>query len=545
MHRRTFRSLTTLVAAGALALGLSVGGPGSAAPPISGRDAATQASQDTRRGSDAVLQGYLRDTWKSFVAMTDEETGLPADNVAGDLAASSRSGFTSPTNIGAYLWSTVVARDTGLIGKFEARSRLAQTIDTVAGLEKHEPSGMFYNWYDPASGDEAGDLAGDRRPAEPVPLQRRQRVAGHRPAGRGPGRRLGARGGGRRPLPMDFGYYYNEAEGIRQNPGDPVGGQIRGGFWVDPPPPPAPGGCTSVPGNYRGGAEVYYTCHHYGAFNTEPRMASYLGIAAGQIPQKHYFGTMRTFPPTCDWSWTETKPTGAWAQHLGINVFEGALPYRGMKVVPTWGGSMFEALMVPLFVPEETWGPKSWGVNHPLYVKAQIEHGLDEAGYGYWGFSPSNNPAGGYREYGVDMLGMDGAGYTSDQERTDWEQPYEVDGCATNRVGEAAPTEYGDGVVTPHASFLALRYAKGAALGNLAKLRENFDAYGPGGFYDAVAVGSSTVSKRYLSLDQGMIMAALGNELAGDDLREYVSRGALADKLRPLMRSEVFASADR
>ncbi len=324
---------------------------------------------------------------------------------------------------------------------------------------------------------------------------------------------------------MDFGYYYNEAEGIRQNPGDPVGGQIRGGFWVDPPPPPAPGGCTSVPGNYRGGAEVYYTCHHYGAFNTEPRMASYLGIAAGQIPQKHYFGTMRTFPPTCDWSWTETKPTGAWAQHLGINVFEGALPYRGMKVVPTWGGSMFEALMVPLFVPEETWGPKSWGVNHPLYVKAQIEHGLDEAGYGYWGFSPSNNPAGGYREYGVDMLGMDGAGYTSDQERTDWEQPYEVDGCATNRVGEAAPTEYGDGVVTPHASFLALRYAKGAALGNLAKLRENFDAYGPGGFYDAVAVGSSTVSKRYLSLDQGMIMAALGNELAGDDLREYVSRG--------------------
>ena len=42
-----------------------------------------------------------------------------------------------------------------------------------------------------------------------------------------------------------------------------------------------------------------------------------------------------------------------------------------------------------------------------------------------------------------------------------------------------------------------------------------------------------------------MIRAALGNELAGDDLREYVSRGALADKLRPLMRSEVFASADR
>ena len=30
-----------------------------------------------------------------------------------------------------------------------------------------------------------------------------------------------------------------------------------------------------------------------------------------------------------------------------------------MKLIPTWGGSMFEALMVPLFVPEEKWGTKS------------------------------------------------------------------------------------------------------------------------------------------------------------------------------------------
>ena len=150
------------------------------------------------------------------------------------------------------------------------------------------------------------------------------------------------------------------------------------------------------------------------------------------------------------------------AQYLGIDVFEGTFPYRDLKLVPTWGGSMFEALMVPLFVPEETWGKRSWGVNHPLYVRAQIEHGLDEAGYGYWGFSPSNNPAGGYREYGVDALGMDGAGYTTDQERTDWDQPYE--GCP-DRPGEPAPTTYGDGVVTPHASFLALRYAPEAGAG--------------------------------------------------------------------------------
>ncbi len=255
---------------------------------------------------------------------------------------------------------------------------------------------------------------------------------------------------------MDFGFYYNAAENA-------PGGQIRGGFWDEDPHESA-----AVKGNYRNrGPDVWYTGHHYGAFNTEPRIASYLGIASGQIPREHYFGTYRTFQnENCDYAWTETKPVGEWKTYLGVRVFEGALPYRGMDIVPTWGGSMFEALMVPLFVPEETWGPKSWGVNHPLFVKGQIEHGLDEAKYGYWGFSPSSDPAGGYREYGVDQLGLDGAGYTSDEERTTVDQPF--DGC---RTGSPAPTSYGDGVVTPHASFLALRYAPQAALANLAKMR--------------------------------------------------------------------------
>ena len=105
-------------------------------------------------------------------------------------------------------------------------------------------------------------------------------------------------------------------------------------------------------------------------------MASYLGIAAGQIPTKHYWGPVRTFyNDNCDYSWTETRPTGGWKTYDGIPVFEGAQGYRDVNVVPTWGGSMFEALMVPLFVPEDQWGPRSWGVNHPLYVRGQIEHG--------------------------------------------------------------------------------------------------------------------------------------------------------------------------
>ena len=81
-----------------------------------------------------------------------------------------------------------------------------------------------------------------------------------------------------------------------------------------------------------------------------------------------------------------------------------------------------------------------------------------------------------------------------------------------------------------------------ASVANLEQLREDFDAYGRGGFYDAIAVGSGTVSKRYLSLDQGMIMAALGNALTGDNLRDYVSEGALEDRVRPLMEMEEFGA---
>ncbi|HET8969686.1 MAG TPA: glucoamylase family protein [Candidatus Nanopelagicales bacterium] len=475
-------------------------------------------------GDEATLRGYAADTWRSMAAMVDPTTGLVSDNVGGDLTG--RAAYTSPTNIGAYMWSAIAASDIGLIDDGEAQSRIAQTIASVATLEKHEPSGMFYNWYDPATKQKLTAWPADGSVVHPFLSSvdngwlatALTMVADRYPSLSDDAHAV--------LDDMDFNYYYN-----------PVENQIRGGFWVQPPP-----GCSTTNNftdEYADDPPVWFTCHHYGAFNTEPRMASYLGIASGQIPQRHYFGTFRTFHnDNCDYAWTEQRAVGEWKEYLGTRVFEGAYKYAGKRLIPTWGGSMFEALMVPLFVPEETWGPRSWGKNHPLYVRGQIEHGLAEAGYGYWGFSPSNNPAGGYREYGVDMLGLDGPGYTSDQERTDWEQPYE--GC---REGEPAPTEYGDGVVTPHASFLAMRYAPQAALSNLERIREDFDAYGPGGFYDAVAVRSGQVSRRYLSLDQGMVMAALGNALTGDNLRGYVSEGALTKRVRPLMEMEEFGNA--
>ena len=79
----------------------------------------------------------------------------------------------------------------------------------------------------------------------------------------------------------------------------------------------------------------------------------------GGAPETEYFGAWRTFPDTCDWSWQETRPVGFDRTYYGVNVFEGAYQYHGTRIVPGWGGSMFEALMPALFVPEEQWGRKA------------------------------------------------------------------------------------------------------------------------------------------------------------------------------------------
>jgi hypothetical protein len=469
---------------------------------------ATAAARD---GDRDVMRAYAADTWRSFELMVDPQTGLPSDNVS---ASGQRARYTSPTNIGTYLWSTIAARDLGVIKRREAYARMGKTLASVAELEYHEKSGQYFNWYDPQTGEKLTVWPNDGSTVHPflssvdngwlgAALMMVQRAE--------PRLRDEARAIERR---MDWGFYY-----------DPGAGLLRGGAWDDPPPQ------CNVPKD-----GDYFTCHHYGSLNTEPRITSYLGIADGDVPATHYFKMWRTFPDTCDWSWQEQRPEGVTRNYLGVDVFEGHYSYRGMDLVPSWGGSMFEALMVPLLVPEEEWGPRSWGVNHPLHVRSQQEHGLEEAGYGYWGFSPSNNPDGGYREYGVDPIGMEPNGYASDQERT------LVDyGFGECRPPQPPPADYGRGVVTPHASFLALDFDRAGALENLAKLRRNFDAYGEGGFYDAIDVTTPKVSKFWLALDQGMVMAALANELGGDRLQRYLAP-QLEDDVRPLLAMEQFTA---
>ena len=102
--------------------------------------------------------------------------------------------------------------------------------------------------------------------------------------------------------------------------------------------------------------------------------------------------------------------------------------------------------------------------------------------------------------------------------------------------------EYGEGVVTPHAAFLALDFAPQATMENLAALAADFPGlYGRGGFKDAVNVATGQIADRYLALDQGMVIAAIGNELTDDAFQGYLA-SVLEPSLAPLMAIEEFGA---
>ena len=75
------------------------------------------------------------------------------------------------------------------------------------------------------------------------------------------------------------------------------------------------------------------------------------------------------------------------------------------------------------------------------------------------------------------------------------------------------------------------------AYDNLLKLVE-LGAYGEGGFYDAVAVKSRTIAKRYLSLDQAMVMGSIGNVFGNGVIRNAFATGQVRKRIRPLIAME-------
>ena len=202
----------------------------------------------------ATLTQYAVDTWQSFVDMTFPN-GLPADNINEQGV---RALYTSPTNIGAYIWSTITARDLQIISTSEARQRISQTLKTLRTLERDSTSGMFYNWYNPETGAKLTIWPADGSTVYPFLstvdngwLATALIVVMHSD--------LKLKGQAQGILnDMNFGFFEDKNNGL-----------LYGGYWPNPGP-----NC-----NVNG-----FTCFDFGTLNTEPRISSYIGLTAMRSP---------------------------------------------------------------------------------------------------------------------------------------------------------------------------------------------------------------------------------------------------------------------
>ncbi|MGM7702505.1 glucoamylase family protein [Pseudalkalibacillus sp. Hm43] len=411
---------------------------------------------------DAQLKSIAKQTYRYFEDFTDSGTGLPYDAVRVDGNVDPKE-YTSPTNIGMYFMSTISADELGLLSEQEAVAKISKSLGTLESLKKW--NGLYYNWYYTEDGSlkkdwgqfistvdngwlSAGLIAVGK--AYPELYDQTHQLVEE----------------------MDYTHLY-----------DPEVGQMWGGYDV---------------------TKGETTSHHYGAFYTEPRVASYIAIGKKDAPKTHWWKMDRVMPVEYDWQ--SQTPEGYTTTYDGVEVFEGHYKYNGKKFVPSWGGSMFEALMPSLVLKEKELGERALGLNNQRHVDLQIEY-AEEKGYDVWGMSPAATPDG-YSEFAATPLGISG---------------YEK-----------------SNVVTPHATFLALEYAPEKAMDNIHELKE-MDTYSKYGFLDSVNAETGEVTQAYLALDQGMIMVSIANFLEDGVVRDYFHEDEIGKYPEDLLSREEFS----
>jgi hypothetical protein len=246
---------------------------------------------------------------------------------------------------------------------------------------------------------------------------------------------------------------------------------------------------------------------HYATLYTEARLGSLIAIGKGDVSEDHWFRMLRTFPAAC--TWQSLPPQSRRRKEVrGYAVTGGWYEWKGLRYVPSWGGSMFEALMPTLVVDERALAPRSLGRNAEVHVAIQRRYAQEELGWPVWGMSPAASPGPeGYREYGVPVLGARG---------------------------------YADAAVTPHAVALALPVDPGAAIANLRRLAARYDIYGEYGFFDSVDPRTGTIGAAYLVLDQAMLFLALANHLDAGIVQRRFSSDPIAARALSILADEDF-----
>ena len=531
MHRR-MRQLLPVVLIALIAVAGAAPAPLRAQTTTPGAAAPVAGTPGLNSSQHQTLLSLARDVWKfyGYDADIDPPTGLPRDNIGFD-GAPPQGNYTSPTNIGVYLWSIVAALDMHLVSHAEALQRFSLTLGTVEHLRKW--NGFLLSWYDTTNGHcltgpggqdcENGSISGQLISTVDngwygagLVVTRQALGAMHCPECQDLAQRASVL-----LQAMNYGQFFDYGDQCA----DITAGQMYGGWIIDQGP----------------------AGFHYGNLNTETRIAAYMGIGTHTMPGDVWWRTWRTLPSTnppppptgcamdtANFDWQgQYPPHGYYTTYNDpqsgqpFQVFEGHYVYTdtaefgSIPFVPSWGGSMFEGLMPNLVVPETAWGTQSFGLNDVRYAQMQVAWAREGLHYPVWGLSPSSTPddTGGYDAYGA--VGP----------------PY-PNALASN----ANCCPYDQSAVTPHASFLALDVIPGQAMANIAALRQLYpDLYGPYGFYDAVSPITGQVGHRYLVLDESMIMAALDNAMEGEAMQHHFAADPVGQAVRPYLTIEHFS----
>jgi hypothetical protein len=415
------------------------------------------------RDDRAFLERVARDTWRGLAALTDREHGLPVDHVRLADPDTHVGDYTNVTNVGLHLVAAVAAHELGLVPRPEAVAHVGRMLDTLDGLERHR--GFLFNYYDTTSLERTSNFLSF--------LDSAWLTAGLMVV-RATFPELHARCSDWIDR-TDYGFFYDAARR-----------QMHHGYFVH---------------------RRAFSRYHYGVLYTEARLAALIAIGKGDVSPDVWLDMVRTYSAECA---AQSRPPRGWRRTRvgGRELWTGYYEWRGARYVPSWGGSMFEALMPALVVDERRHAPQSLGANNRVHAVVQRRYALEELGYPVWGLSPSATPhRPGYEEYGVRVLGALG---------------------------------YPAGAVTPHAAALALLATPDAALANLRRIAERYDAYGDFGFYDALDPLSGEVARTYLTLDQAMVLIAAANHLTGGAIQKRFASDPIARRALPVIGAERF-----
>ncbi len=441
------------------------------APAIARRISARSAPLPKQALSIAERQTFesmARETWKYFdTYVTAEHHSLPPDNFQ-ETPAPIVAHRTSPTNIGLYLLSVVAAHDFGWLTLEAALDRLEATFDTLDKLEKFR--GHCYNWYD----------THDLRPLDPkyISTVDSGNLCGH----------LLALGGACRhwQSPLDTHTARLEKPMLRdrllllERRARTMALGMEFDFLLQPDRQ-----LLSIGFRLADRAQDP-SC--YDLLASEARLASFVAIAKGDLPVRHWFRLGRRLTPVD----------------------------RSSALV-SWSGSMFEYLM-PILVMREPEG-SVLGETARMIVKRQIEYGKDRRIP--WGVSES-------------------AFNARDREFTYQYSSFGVPGLGLQR-GLAD-----EAVVAPYATGLAAMIDAKSALHNFRRLQA-LDARGHFGWYDAldftpsrVPHGETSVAVRaYMAHHQGMMLVSIANILQDGNIRTYFHSDPLIQATELLLQEKL------